>query len=1502
MAIMRIDIERALDELISQEDGMRFQGLAVALGSQRWPELIARQRKKDFGLDAYAPASQAPEGIGKGLAASITSTLKKISDDAQKAKKNFPDLAALLFITPAKVGNADKKRWQEAILKDYGIELHIVEREHVIAEMLKPENAPLRASFLYLKEEARPAVADPVTGARRLEAASAEVLNWPRSLPGGEEINRPELAELESRIEGSTRSTQAVLGAPGSGKSALVSTLAHRYIERGWPVLAIKADMLDADASGESELQEHLGLDAKPSDFLEQLAETKPVLLVLDQVDALAGYIDLRTARLSILLNLVRRLGRTDNIHIVISSRTFEFHHDSRLKSVEAESVSLELPQWTEVLQILESHGIRAAGWPQDAQEVMRSPQALATYLSLHGRHASEAFASYQTMLDRLWKERVLEHDRGGPRSLLATEIANRMAEEESLWLATARFDENTSDIDGLEAAGILTRLDRRMGFTHQTLFDYALARNFAREPGRLSRYVLERRESLFLRPKLWAALTYLRDAEPSAYHGEIEAIWNAPNLRRHLRYLLIEFIGQQAEPTDREALLMEQALWLQEERWTAYRALAGSPGWFERFRHTFIADSMCESDEAANGMIDVLARAWPFAEDDVAELAKKHWAPNPEHDWRCWMVVQNAPRWSAAVLGMACTIVDRSEIAQHLINDVVETVGVEQPEIALQLVRARLDRDLSIAEARAGELSEEVLPVDASDEELVDWRLNKNPRIPIESLIKRNQGWESLSSLAEHAPAAFLEILWPWFEQYFYALKSWTEERQGALGYPLAHDFHFEGEENPLSSPEPALLSGLRIAAESLARTESGAWLAWLAKFEGLDIGPVQRLVALCFASMPERFARQALEFLLEDPRRYKLGSWVGDTAGTTSKLVKNASDYWTEEEITKLESAVLNYKPSAPSDLTDADFRRSWNRIVRQIRLSLLRALPKNRLTAKMRRHVEEEERVFPDPRLGIRFSGVQTIGPIMDSAMIARASDDDVINAFRTLPDASGWDHPRNRMVGGNVQLSRAFADFSKENPTRAIRLIGSLDPENGTRVAGYALEAMSEGAEPDQVLRLFGDVVRRGFDNEEFRGSASGAVVKLVSRNAIIGDDVMSTLEGWLASPQAADRTADQIGEETTDVDTGLEPTNVGATGSYYDEGGVQLSFLWSPGGFSIVPGGDYPVLEALIRVFLRRKEHDRIDELLRVYLDRCKDPELWSHVLRFMPYLHLDVPVRRAALLERLLTEVPALVETREAAHVIANEHWWNAEFVDSQLDRWRESDSRAARQAYGEMVTVAALMQPALGWAQARLDNIVEDRMLQDARTGAALTAANLWSDVSHRPGAGRLLTRLLVAGEAGIWQAAFELFRLTDELTPDPPTVSLLAAIADGIDTAPRLEATFVVERLGSLLPHHAVLVGRVAEGLIGTWRTELGDIQTGNAAAAPQLVDLAVTLHRLGPETREIGTALFEQLIEMKAWGARDTMDEIDNRFLDQTPQRRRRLARRSRVRNRG
>jgi len=81
-----------------------------------------------------------------------------------------------------------------------------------------------------------------------------------------------------------------------------------------------------------------------------------------------------------------------------------------------------------------------------------------------------------------------------------------------------------------------------------------------------------------------------------------------------------------------------------------------------------------------------------------------------------------------------------------------------------------------------------------------------------------------------------------------------------------------------------------------------------------------------------------------------------------------------------------------------------------------------------------------------------------------------------------------------------------------------------------------------------------------------------------------------------------------------------------------------------------------------------------------------------------------------------------------------------------------------------------------------------------------------------------------------------------------------------------------------------------------VDKWQEELGDIRTGTAATAPQLVNLAVTLHRLGPTTREVGTRLFEQLLDIDAYTARGTLDEINNRFREERAIRRPSLPRRA------
>jgi len=1335
--------------------------------------------------------------------------------------------------------------------------------------------------------------------AEELLVASHNLLSWPDTLPDGEQFSRPELEQLLALPIGRDSSVTAVIGDPGSGKSALLAMLGKRLVDAGHPVLAIKADLLDTEVSNEADLKDRLGLSDRPSTLLTRLAALRPTFLLIDQLDALAGYLDLRTGRLSALLNLVRRLGKTENIHIVLSARRFEYEHDVRLRAISAESLQLQLPGWSQVLELLESKNIAAAGWPIDAQEVLRSPQSLAIYLQLDEKVRSEPLLSYQAMLDRLWDERVLAGSDGTRRSEVATQLADQMADEESLWLPRARLDAVKDEVGALVAAGVLTpnAAGSSVGFAHQTMFDYALARAFACETGRLSAFVLERQASIFCRPKVWAALTYLRGASPKAYEDEIGILWSAEGLRRHLRLLLIDFLGQQRQPTAAEEVLLLTAFAPADERALALRAISGSPGWFRRLARSAITQSMTDEGAARDWIAPVLIAALDFAPDEVAELVEEHWLPSVDDDYRAWSVLQQAPKWSDRMLAIGTTILGRSVIALLYLDHLAGSLGLEQPRTALLLVRAALDRSLKAAIGEAEKLAAELPPQQgATPAEHGVWPVRNDLRRPIKHLLETSNEWDMLRALAERAPDDTIEVLWPWFLKALAALAALADEGRDRPLYALQYevDFRFDGE-NGLDLPEPSLPSALRIALEQLAATSRDAFRSWMAAAAQSECMPVHRLIAHVLKSDPQAFANDAFAYLLADDRRWSLGN-LEDHSATTTSLVTAVAPHWSTAQVADYELRVRSYRPSVPADLETPQGRRSWSSILRKQRLRLLRALPSNRRTRETAELVRSEERAIGDGRLGVTFSGVYSPLSIMSADAMIRAKDGEIINAFRSLPDATRWDHPTHWRKGGNIQLSREFATFAKSQPERAIRLIEQFEPEFGERAAGYAIAEMGGITHVSSLQSLIVSLSGRGFNSTEFQSSVATAVETLLNADGRLEEALIGTMRGWLLAAPA--RASDL---EIKDDEDAVGDKPGGASSQDNDPEGRSL--LWGYGGFHAVPSGYFPVLHALVRHYLIVGDQAALLTLLANCLTREFGAEVWGHVLPLLRYLRPadgNDPQPSAALISAIVDRHPILVGTRELAQLLGQIHWWAPALVERELLRWRGSDRRAVRQGYGELVALLAILYPDRGGPQATL-RAIEAGKEANEKAGVATTAVNLWSDQKHRAAATGVLARLIPQAGDAEWRAILDLFRIVDELQPDENTALLLEAIADHAAAAPTVGATFIVERLQSLLPHEAPLVARLATLLVGKWHKDLADIRTGTAAHASELVDIAVTLHRLGPATREEGTRLFELLLAIDAYEARSTLDQIDNRFRATAPLRRPRLQRRKREKRR-
>ena len=160
MTVGRTELALALDDMDENQDGVRFQRMALQLIRQAWPEIVCSEPGKDLGIDARVPTSLAADGVGRAFACSITPTYAKILADARKIRANYPSLKLMIFATPAGVSNQRAEGWIQELEKELGLELVILSREDLVSRLLEPASAPARQLLLGFAASRTPEFAD----------------------------------------------------------------------------------------------------------------------------------------------------------------------------------------------------------------------------------------------------------------------------------------------------------------------------------------------------------------------------------------------------------------------------------------------------------------------------------------------------------------------------------------------------------------------------------------------------------------------------------------------------------------------------------------------------------------------------------------------------------------------------------------------------------------------------------------------------------------------------------------------------------------------------------------------------------------------------------------------------------------------------------------------------------------------------------------------------------------------------------------------------------------------------------------------------------------------------------------------------------------------------------------------------------------------------------------------------------------------------------------------
>jgi hypothetical protein len=223
-----------------------------------------------------------------------------------------------------------------------------------------------------------------------------------------------------------------------------------------------------------------------------------------------------------------------------------------------------------------------------------------------------------------------------------------------------------------------------------------------------------------------------------------------------------------------------------------------------------------------------------------------------------------------------------------------------------------------------------------------------------------------------------------------------------------------------------------------------------------------------------------------------------------------------------------------------------------------------------------------------------------------------------------------------------------------------------------------------------------------------------------------------------------------------------------------------------------------------------------------------------------------------------------------------------------QLGELRRTDWERGRQAYGELLCFGALRYGKDGWARDELFEAIarpesEGGDGQRVWLGIAFSAGNLWQDPGTRVDANKVLLGLAPKSDGDVADAIMQVFLLSDHLPADDQTRALLNAVA----SCPRLlEGRWVdrlIEHLAELLPNEVELVHRICGQVVEARGAEIGSLRYSLGLSAGHLVNISLTLQRLGGEFRAKGLELFEKLLVLGIGEAQSAINELDIRPLN-------------------
>jgi hypothetical protein len=1309
-----------------------------------------------------------------------------------------------------------------------------------------------------------------------IENFSSQLISWPKEIRSVGWLERAEFQSLQGRIEESNYSLTLLIGPPGSGKSALLSKLAEWGIGKQFAVLGIKSDMLPKEISSINDLSRLiLGGETGLVDKLRDLSASAPVLVLIDQLDALGSLSDLETGRLNAVLDFIEELVRSKVVHLVASVRTFELKADQRLSSLSDHSTVIELASLdeTQVRVALAANSIDSTKWPHAYIEFLRTPYHLSLFLqafdpqSVAGDAIPESvlFSSIQAIHDQRWNQLMVGRTTESSKAItdVLFGLGEKISATEVLWHPRTEFSSLTESALGeLKELGWLTQTDELLGFAHQTQYEFVLAKRFSGSPDEFFAYVWYRRDRLTVRPVVWHVLTYLRNR---AFVGYVQVMGRllAQVERRHLQRLLLEFLAEVPNPSPPEVGWLRAYLESEKHYATTCWLIRSKRPWFDVLPDDCITRLMNWDLHNRWPVCRLLEAAIVFAFDRTKSLIRSAWVFQSDFSNHIAHILAEANGFDEETLSWTHAVCVDKTVSTWASQRLIDRVCKLRSDDAPRILTAKLNGWLQDILDRSPEPEPERENYPNDDDFAVKNLLRRrNNDDELESLLNGDALFE-VKQLAEKVPREFVRCVWPWFCELVTSCAS-NEFRcfhKYRVEYPMRSWFGSH------RSREYAILVGLEHALKNYAVEHPFEFVQLVVEERKLDSMTCQKLLAGGLVSISHRVPHFVLQYFLSDVRNLLIGDENG--VFDSVRLFQEAVSYWTPQQQEQIQKYIVHAELLVHCE---ADVWRQQT--ADRLRGSYLICLPLTRRSEEAQeliaRVLERSPNAFA-PRELRDAPVMRHIGSPVNSQEMQSMSTEQLLRAINDLPDSTGHDHPTDWRYGGSEMLAEEFAEFAQSNPSKAIEVLKELKPGENEHVAGGGLRGLKKSKDHSvEIVTLIQDLVTKGFASPRFKDDVGQCACQLALDCQGLPTALCEIMETWLLSANPPTESINSTESKDKQSEADDEPKAV----------------LWQHGGFYTLPNEYYWLGEAIkLGHFLASPPRDEdwygfferqaaIEFPLQVW-----EAWLWQ-LCQYVPNREKVAPQIANLLLRRTDVRSSLAGNWALACFFLSMEQSIRADILGKLISSPKSEDQQVA----GEIATYVGYPN---GDSKAKqiVDNAVANPIANPhILNGIAFAAAEMWTDhIEHRELSLKLLKDAFTAGCSSASTSTMSIFNHDNCLDDSPISRELLELAMNHLQFERVQDVWPLVRQLTKFMVHDARLTLNVCQRIVERIKS-LGANETSARLSLSQkpLVSIALTIHRNpDPELAAEALTLFEDLLDMQAHDAFNKLRELDGRF---------------------